>query len=116
MVAGKHRDTRFMLRVLLEMWGYQVIETECSEETVWAAEAVRPNVIVLDTSLLYDDDLMVLNQIRTTELTADVPVLVLSGFPQPSYRQAAFDRGATGLLVKPLDIDLLENYLREYTS
>jgi DNA-binding response OmpR family regulator len=111
MISGIHQDTRYMLRVLLQMWDYRVIEAEGPDETLKLANQEHPRVILLDTSLLFEDDLEVLRKIRSSHEVQSLPVIMLSGFPQMQYREAAFKNGASGLLVKPLDIDLLEGYL-----
>jgi two-component system cell cycle response regulator DivK len=111
MISGRQQDSRYMMRVLLELWGYDVIEADGTDETVRLAEEQRPQVILVDTSRAYDEDMRVIEGIRSSALSAAVPVIVLSGFPQASYQKAAFKSGATGLLVKPLDLDLLESYL-----
>jgi DNA-binding response OmpR family regulator len=116
MITGVHRDTRYMLRVLLEMWQYRVVEAEGPDETLAIAAAEHPKMILLDTSVPYEDDLKILRLIRESRSTDNVPIIVLSGFPQVKYREAAFKNGATGLLVKPLDLDLLEGYLDDYLN
>ena len=111
MISGNNHDTRYMLRVLLEMWGYDAIEANGGDETLQLAETEHPQLILVDTSRTYDADLQVVRRIRQSDIPAAVPVIVLSGYSQSSYQKAAFEHGATGLLVKPLDLDLLENYL-----
>jgi DNA-binding response OmpR family regulator len=98
------------------MWNYRVVEAEGPTDTLTKAESETPSLILLDTSLPYEEDLEILRRIRGSSDAGKVPVIVLSGFPQTAYRQAAFENGAAGLLVKPLDLDLLEDYLDDYIS
>ena len=111
LVTGSHNDTRFMMRVLLEMWGYDVVEADGEEETIKAAESFLPNAILVDTSRMFDDDLKVVSRLRLSKASRLVPIIVISGFTQPKYQRAAIDHGATNLLAKPLDLDLLESCL-----
>jgi response regulator RpfG family c-di-GMP phosphodiesterase len=111
LVSGTHHDTRFMMRVLLEMWGYEVAEADGEEETVRMAESYLPNVILVDTSRLFDEDIKVVSKLRIAKLPRLLPILVLSGFTQTKYQKAAKDHGATSLLAKPLDLDRLESFL-----
>lgn len=108
LVSGSNNDTRYMMRVLLELWGYEVEESAGEDETVLAAEHFLPNVILIDASRLFDDDLKIVSRLRITELTESLPIFVLSGYTQQKYQRAAFDHGATNMLAKPLDLDLLE--------
>ena len=114
MISGIYCDTRYMLRVLLEMWGYRVMEAEGSNETLKYVRTRGLRMVILDTSLAFEDDLQVLREIRHSDIGGSVPVLVLTGFPQIRHRKAAFENGATGLLVKPMDLDLLEGYLEDF--
>ena len=110
-VSSSHNDTRYMMRVLLEMWGYEVVEADGEEETVEAAERFMPNAILVDTTRSFDEDLKIVSRLRVSTLLKMVPIFVLSGFTQAQNYRAAIDHGATNLLAKPLDLDLLESSL-----
>jgi CheY-like chemotaxis protein len=111
LVSSSQNDTRYMLRVLLELWGYEVAEANGNIDTVATAEACSPDVVLVDTSRLFDQDVEVVSSLRESKLRASVPVYVMSGFSQAAYLKSAFDKGATDVLVKPLDLDLLEEHL-----
>ena len=100
-----------MMRVLLEMWGFQVIEADGETETISKAESERPELIVIDTSKQFEDEIKLVSQIRGSGAQTSVPIIVLSGYPQADYQKAAFEHGATGHLIKPLDLDMFEDYL-----
>src|SRR5437764_13933004 len=88
-VSSSHNDTRFMMRVLLEMWGYEVIEADGEEETVQAAERFLPNAILVDTTRAFDDELKIVSRLRVSTLLRMVPIFVLSGFTQAQNYRAA---------------------------
>jgi CheY-like chemotaxis protein len=50
-------DNRFMMRRLLEMSGYRVVEARNGEEAVRTAEAQEPKLILMDLSLPLIDGL-----------------------------------------------------------
>ena len=111
LISGSHNDTRFMMRVLVEMWGFEVEEANGEEETLKVAETFLPNAILIDATRLFDEDLKVVSRLRLSEVSRLVPIFVLSGYTQSKYFQAAIDHGATNLLAKPLDLEKLENCL-----
>jgi CheY-like chemotaxis protein len=111
MISGTQQDTRYMMRVLLEMWGYEVVEADGEDETLRLAESVRPELVLVDTAAKFEEDLKVVDTIRHSNLPTTTPIIVLSGHPQADYQRAVFEHGANGHLVKPLDLDLLEEYL-----
>ena len=57
-------DNRFMMRRLLEMTGYRVIEAMNGEEAVKLAEAESPHLILMDLSLPVIDGLAATRLIR----------------------------------------------------
>jgi CheY-like chemotaxis protein len=111
MISGTHNDTRYMMRVLLEMWGYEVLEAAGEDETTRIAESEHPDLILVDTATKFEEDIKIVSRLRRSHVPASVPIIVLSGYPQADYQKAAFENGATGHLVKPLDLDVLEDYL-----
>ena len=50
-------DNRFMMRRLLEMAGYHVVEATNGEEAVTLAQSERPDLILMDLSLPVIDGL-----------------------------------------------------------
>lgn len=111
LISGSHHDTRFMMRVLVEMWGYEVVEADGEEETMRAAETFLPNAILIDTSRMFDEVLEIVSKLRNSKVSGSIPIIVLSGYTQAKYLTAAMDHGATSLLAKPIDLELLESCL-----
>src|SRR5215470_14260006 len=77
MISGNHHDTRYMMRVLLEMWGFEVVEAAGRDETVKIAETERPQLILVDTATQFDEDLKVVSSLRHSHVPASVPIIVL---------------------------------------
>ena len=100
-----------MMRMLLEMWDYEVIEADGEDETMRLAENRHPALILVDTAIRFEDDMKMVSRLRRSRLATSVPIIVLSSYPQADYQKAAFENGATGHLIKPLDPDLLKNYM-----
>lgn len=111
MISARHSDTRQMMHVLLDLWGYEVIEACSNDDAVDLAESRHPQLVLVDTSCKFEEDMEVVTRLRHSHLPPSVPVIVMSTYPQAEYQKAAFEHGASGHLVKPLDLDLLENYL-----
>jgi two-component system cell cycle response regulator DivK len=109
MVVEDSEDIRLMMRILLEMEGYRVIEAADGLQAVEMALSERPALIVMDLTLPLLDGLAATNRIR--EHLHDVPVIALSGHVTDDYRVAAFAAGCTDYLVKPLDFNHLHGIL-----
>jgi two-component system, OmpR family, response regulator len=98
-------DTREMLTVLLESFGYEVV---CPTDSTLALELMRGlhfDLCLLDNWMPGLSGLDLTKRIR--EFNKVVPILFYSGAAQEEDRQEAFDAGAQGYLIKPVDIDVL---------
>ena len=98
-------DTREMLTVLLESFGYEVV---CPADSTLALELMRGinfDLCLLDNWMPGLSGLDLLKKIRDFNKT--VPILFYSGAVQETDRQQAFDAGAQGYLFKPVEIDEL---------
>ena len=100
-----------MLRSLLEMWDFEVAEACGGQDSVHMAADRRPDLILMDTELPFEETLNDMALMKSSTEIAPVPVIVLSGFSKPEYRDAAISQGAADFLVKPVDFDTLEQYL-----
>jgi len=100
-----------MMSTMLEIWGYSPVEADGGLETVDLVRNSQPKAILLESSRVLDIDFEVMNELRDAKLTEGVPLIVLSGYSVPSYRSAYFRNGATEIMMKPVDLDRLENYL-----
>ena len=91
MVVEDFEDNRFMMRRLLEMSGYQVLEAVNGEEAVELAKRERPSLILMDLSLPLLDGLAATRRIRQEAELRDVPIVAVSAhdtadFPPWRYR------------------------------
>ncbi len=72
-----------------------------------AARRLRPNLIILDIMLPGMDGLEVCRRLRTQELTADIPILMLTARDEVSDRVAGLNTGADDYLTKPFSFEEL---------
>lgn len=111
MIVGPNADTRYMLRVILEIWDYDVIEAETPDASIVLGTSRHPSLILLDTTIHFTDVLEDIRLLKQDDGLPDVPSVLISGFSQNIYREAALRNGASGFLVKPIDFDLLHEYI-----
>ena len=87
-----------LLKTLLKMEGYEVIAIDADADVVRAVRTVKPDVLLMDVHLFDQSGLDILDQIRDTEDTKKVRVLMSSG---ANVREDCLNRGADGFLMKP---------------
>jgi DNA-binding response OmpR family regulator len=89
-----------MYRVRLVSDGYTVIHAEDGEQGLSLAGAETPDFIYLDIRLPRIDGFEVLARLRANPLTAMIPVIILSNFGEPEFRERGLKLGALEFLVK----------------
>ena len=77
-----------------------------------AAEAHRPDAILLDATMPGLDGLHVLSRLRGNPATAGIPVVFLTARTEPETVAALRAAGAAGVLEKPFDLFQLPSKLR----
>ncbi len=114
LVVEDFEDNRFMMRRLLEMSGYHVIEAINGQEAVTMAERERPHLILMDLSLPQIDGLAATRQIRQLAGLATVPIIAISAHDTSDFRKDALAAGCNEYLTKPVDFDRLESLLTQW--
>lgn len=102
-------DNRQMMRRLLEMSGFQVVEAINGKEAVEVASQVRPQVILMDLSLPFIDGLTATRQIRSLPGLSKVPIVAVSAHDTADFHTDALDAGCNAYVTKPIDYPELED-------
>ena len=112
LVADDNADNRDMMRVLLDLKGYEVVVAENGREAVEVALAKSPNLILLDLELPVLDGLSVARDLLGHQKFLKVPIVVVSGHDPRKYKQAALEAGCTDFLLKPISFERLDEILQ----
>jgi len=112
MVVEDFEDNRFMMRRLLEMSGYKVLEAVNGEEAVDLAVKEQPSLILMDLSLPLLDGLAATRRIRAYSGLRDVPIVAVSAHDTSDFHAEALAAGCNDYVTKPIDFDQLEELLR----
>ncbi|MGH9897908.1 MAG: response regulator [Pyrinomonadaceae bacterium] len=100
-------DTRLMMRKLLELNEFSVIEAVDGVQAVELTYQERPDLILMDINLPQMDGLTATRQIRTGEVLTDIPIICVSAHSSSEYREMAIEAGCNQLMTKPIDFDAL---------
>lgn len=111
MVVEDFEDNRFMMRRLLEMSGYRVVEAEDGEAAVECAGREQPDLILMDLSLPLLDGLAATRRIRQNKELRNVPVVAVSAHDTADFHAEALAAGCNEYVTKPIDFDQLEEVL-----
>mgnify|MGYP001018563228 CR=1 FL=1 len=109
-------DNRYMLRRLLELEGFEVIE---APDGAFALEALRKHpcdVVLLDLRLPNIDGFQVTRALRNTTQFQSLPIIILSALDDEYTRTEARAAGCNDYLTKPIDLDKLTVLLKKHIS
>jgi excisionase family DNA binding protein len=105
LVVDDDERLRTLLRVKLELEGYEVREAENAEQVLDALDDGAPDLVLLDLVLPGIDGWQLLRQLQ--ERHGSIPVIVFSGKVDEAAGSEAAERGAQGFVGKPFDPDEL---------
>jgi CheY-like chemotaxis protein len=111
LVVEDFEDNRFMMRRLLEMSGYQVLEATNGAEAVELAGREHPDLILMDLSLPVLDGLAATRRIRNQGGLSKVPIIAVSAHDTADFHAEALAAGCNDYVTKPIDFDQLESLL-----
>lgn len=104
-------DNRFMMRRLLEMEGYRIVEARNGEEAVKTAQQEKPVLILMDLSLPVIDGLTATRLIRQIPAFRNTPIIAVSAHDTADFEAEALAAGCNGYITKPIDFGELEQLI-----
>jgi PAS domain S-box-containing protein len=101
--------TREALEHLLESHGAEVHSAASAQEAMAALEVAKPDIIVSDIAMPFEDGHSLLRRIRSKkeDVASKVPAIALTAFAEPKDRAEAFASGFQEYLAKPVDETML---------
>ncbi len=114
LIAEDHADSRYMMRRLLEMSGYLIVEAKTGREAVELAEQECPGLILMDLSLPDIDGLTATKLIRDLAALCDTPIVALTAHDAGHFRAAALEAGCDEYVTKPVSTEVLEEVIERF--
>ena len=113
LVVEDTEDNRFMMRRLLEMSGYRVVEAMNGEDAVKLARAESPQLILMDLSLPVIDGLAATRLIRKVPALESTPIIAVSAHDTSDFQAEAVQAGCNSYVTKPIDFNELELLIQQ---
>ena len=112
LVADDDPDILTVVKVNLELDGFEVETAVDGEDALQKATSNPPNVIILDIMMPRMDGLTALHRLRSQATTASVPIILLTARGLPEDRVRGLELGADDYITKPFDITELAARVR----
>lgn len=109
-------DIRAVMRVVLESYGYSVIEATDGVEAVEKAESERPDAIIIDMSLPLLDGSKATRLIRRNPALKHIPIIACTAYNRWEWRGKSLVAGCDAFITKPVDFDSLHATLSALLS
>ncbi|MFN8598355.1 MAG: GAF domain-containing protein, partial [Anaerolineae bacterium] len=107
LVVDDDRDTRDLLQAALETRGFVVVLTSSGKRATMLARVEEPDLILLDLKLPGMDGYEVLQRLKSSPDTADIPVMVITGSltDEEVKQKKVLALGAARFFTKPFAVD-----------
>jgi CheY-like chemotaxis protein len=112
LVVEDVEDTRDLMRVLIEGYGYAVVEAPGPYEAIEKATQYQPDLILMDIGLPLMDGLTAAELIGGIDSLKHIPIVVVTAYHD--VRARALRAGCTGVLYKPVDPPELKQVLERH--
>lgn len=106
-------DVLLIIKTALNDEGYEVITATNGYDGLAMAEEQQPDLIILDLMMPEMNGLEVLTQLKSNDLTGQIPVIVLSGLNDKEKIRTALSKGTEYYIIKPYEYDDLINKVRQ---
>ena len=104
-------DGRETLRMMLDLKGHEVHEADTGPRGFEQVMALQPDVAIVDIGLPGYDGYEVARRVRAEPRAAGIRLVALTGYGQEEDRRNALRAGFDWFLVKPADINALNDIL-----
>jgi CheY-like chemotaxis protein len=116
LVVEDNRDAADSLRMVLELYGYEVTVAYAGPDGVAAAVRWHPDVVLCDIGLPGLDGYGVAGALRGNPATARARLIAVTGYGHDEDRRRSKEAGFDTHLVKPVDPQALQEVLARATA
>jgi len=116
LIIENEKELVLAMATMLKAKGYQVVAAFDGMFGISLAHKERPDLIITDIGLPAGGGFYVLENLKNSVATNDIPVLVMTAMPEKDLEEKAVNLGAAGFIRKPFEPDVLLNSICELLS
>ncbi len=113
LITEDNEKNRKLMREVLRVTGYQILEAETAEEGIRLAQQSRPALILMDLQLPGMDGINALAALRADPRTRTIPVIAVTASAMTHNRPKILAAGFDGLQTKPISVKEFLQLVRE---
>ena len=104
LIIEDNDKNRKLIRDLLQVKGYQTIDTDTAENGLKLAEEKTPALILMDIQLSGMDGITAMKQLKAMPKTKSIPIVAITASAMTHNRQTMLAEGFDGYHTKPLSL------------
>jgi CheY-like chemotaxis protein len=112
LIVDDAMETRMMLRLLLELYGFDVSEAKDGQDAVEKVAQSLPNVVIMDVMMPNMDGITACKILRQKPDSSHLPIIMLSGKVSKEAVNEGMAAGANMYLPKPVNTNELVESIR----
>lgn len=113
LLVDDYKDSRMILRKMIELSGHCVIEAADGLEALKAIAKEHFDLILMDISMPVMDGITAVKVIKNNRPTAKIPIVVITAH-SPKYCDEVIEAGALEVISKPIYFETLKPVLAKY--
>jgi CheY-like chemotaxis protein len=113
LIVEDNERNRKLVRDVLQVKGYQTIESETAEEGLRLARERHPALVLMDIQLPGMDGITALGQLRADPTTRAIPVMAVTASAMTHNRQQILAAGFDAYQTKPINVKGFLEAVRE---
>ena len=107
-------DGRRLIKSMLEIYGYEVIEAENGAVAVQMTVDHKPDIILMDIAMPVMDGIEATMKIREMDVDRRIPIICITAYGD-QYASGAHSAGCDFVIPKPIDFRKLDPLLARYS-
>jgi CheY-like chemotaxis protein len=113
LIVEDYPDCREFMKLLLETFGYSVLEAGDGHEAIETVKKESPDLILMDMAMPVMDGLTPTKIIRNLDDGAEIPIIALTASTNSFYKEA-LNAGCDEVIKKPFESERLKSLLSYY--
>ncbi len=105
-------DIRKMMKIMVELYGYEVIEARDGSEAVEQAREHKPALVLMDLAMPLMNGAEACRAIKDTQECQNIPIIAVTAYR--NMDQEALEAGCERVIHKPVDFLKLRTLLAEH--
>ena len=103
LVLDDDRDICMMIKMVLEYYGYDAMESDNEESAQKIISSNRVDLVIMDMLLSGADGTDICKRLKQNENTSSIPILMFSA--HPTARESCLAAGADDFISKPFEMN-----------